>query len=259
MSSAPDPPDPYAVSAAQTQSNKETASYNAALNRVSTYTPYGDLVYSQTGTDSTGAPTYRSDVSLTPATQHQLDTQQQQNSAIADLGLGLTNKVGNSINQPLSDQAQSNTAARDAYYAKQTAYLDPQYKNMQSDLDSSLANKGVIQNSDAYNRAQEELGRQRTQAYSDASNTAIGQGQTAQQQALANEITLQNQPMNQLSALRSGTQIQNPTFPTTPGATANGTDVSGNVYNSYNAQLAAFNANNPLGGLMGLGAAAIMA
>ena len=86
---APSPPDPYATAAAQTQSNQQTANYNAALNRVSQYTPYGNSVYSQTGTDTSGAPTWRSDVTLTPMAQEQLDNQLKQNTQLSQLGFTL--------------------------------------------------------------------------------------------------------------------------------------------------------------------------
>lgn len=46
--SAPTPPDPNQVSAAQTRSNIETANYNAGLNRVNQNTPWGSLTYTRT-------------------------------------------------------------------------------------------------------------------------------------------------------------------------------------------------------------------
>ena len=257
MAKAPKAPDPFATSAAQTQSNQQTAAYNAALNRVNTNTPYGSQTYSQHGTDSTGAPIWQSDISLSPETAAQLKTQQQQDNAISNLGLGLTSQIGDQISQPLPDTATSNDAARSAYYNKATAFLDPQYRNMQNDLNSGLANKGVVEGSEAWRRSQDDLGRQRTLAYGTAGNDAILQGQTAQQQALANAITAKNQPINQLNALRGSTQIQNPNFPNVPGSNAAGTDVSGNIYNSYNARVA--NSNNTMNGLFGLGSSALMA
>src|SRR5574343_496228 len=45
---APKAPDPVKVSRAQTQSNQDTAEFNAALNRVRTYTPSGSSVFSVT-------------------------------------------------------------------------------------------------------------------------------------------------------------------------------------------------------------------
>lgn len=50
--SAPKPPaapDPAKTAAAQTASNKETAYWNAVLNNVNQFTPYGSLTYEQTG------------------------------------------------------------------------------------------------------------------------------------------------------------------------------------------------------------------
>lgn len=257
MGKAPSPPDPYQTAAAQTASNQQTAAYNAALNRVSSYTPYGSMVYSQTGKDSTGAPTWRSDINLTPASQHQLDTQQQQDSKIADIGLGLTSQIGNAVNSPLPDTATSGNAARDAYYAQQTAFLDPQYQHAQSDLESKLANQGVVQGSEAYTRAQDDLARQKEFAYGQARNEAVTQGQNNQALALQLATALKNQPINQLSAIRNGTQIQNPTFQNAPSSSAQGTDIAGLVNGAYQAKVA--NSNNMMSGLMGLGSAAIMA
>lgn len=47
--SAPAAPDPAKTAAAQTQSNKETAYWNAVLNNVNQITPYGNLTYEQSG------------------------------------------------------------------------------------------------------------------------------------------------------------------------------------------------------------------
>lgn len=52
--SAPAPPDPAKTAAAQTASNRETALWEAALNRVNQVTPYGTLTYTRTG----GGKTY---------------------------------------------------------------------------------------------------------------------------------------------------------------------------------------------------------
>lgn len=335
MSKAPSAPDPYATSAAQTQSNQQTAAYNAALNRVSTYTPYGNLVYSQTGIDGTGAPQYRADISLTPDTQQQLQNQQAQDLAISQLGYGLADKAGQSLNTQVGQglpgvqyganggniQSSLNTSgvpslpnsndyaaqikqAQDASYNKATAYLDPQYQNAQNDLDAKLANQGIMQGSTAYQRAQDELARQKTFAYGQAQDSAIqtgdalqnqlfGQGisanqagmqnaqtagnfaNTAQQQQYAQNLSnagLNNQgvqqalqqqsylaslPLNQLNALRSGTQIQNPTFTPVPSATAQPTDVSGNINNAYQQQLSSY--NNMMNGLFGIGSSVLSA
>src|SRR4030067_437321 len=72
----PGAPDPYEVSAAQTASNKETAGYNAALNRINQSSPFGSINYTQTGTDpTTGAPMYSQETQLSPELQQLLTSQ----------------------------------------------------------------------------------------------------------------------------------------------------------------------------------------
>lgn len=46
----PDPPDPAVTAAAQGQENRDTAQYNATLNRINQFTPLGSMTYSQTPT-----------------------------------------------------------------------------------------------------------------------------------------------------------------------------------------------------------------
>lgn len=65
---------------------------------------------------------------------------------------------------------------RDAYFNQQKAYLDPQWQQQQTDLDTKLINQGLVQGSDAYNKAMAEMNRNRTFAYNQAQNNAIVQG-----------------------------------------------------------------------------------
>lgn len=257
MSGGASAPDPYATAAAQTQSNQQTAAYNAALNRTNEYTPYGSSVYSQNGTDSTGAPIWSNTINLTPEAQSQLDNQLKQNDTLSNLGFTLANQASQQINTPYSDGAQSGDAAAKAYYQHETQFLDPQWQQSDSNLASKLANQGVMQGSTAYNRANLNQGNAKQQAYESANDQAIAQGQSQQQIALANQSQLKNSALNQLNALRSSTQIQNPSFTTAPSSTAAGTDISGDIYKS--SQLNANNSNNFMNGLFSLGSAALMA
>lgn len=257
MSGGSSAPDPYATAAAQTQSNQQTAAYNAALNRTSQYTPYGNSVYSQTGTDSTGAPTWSNTISLAPEAQGQLDNQLKQNDQLSQLGFTLADQAKTQINTPYSDQSQSGDAAAKAYYQHETQFLDPQWQQSDSNLASKLANQGVMQGSTAYNRANLNQDNAKQQAYESANNQAITQGQSQQQIALANQSTLKNAPLNALNAVRSGTQIQNPSFTTAPTATAAGTDISGDIYKS--SQINADSKNALMNGLFSLAGTAAMA
>lgn len=275
-------PDPYTTANAQTQSNEQTAAYNAALNRTSEYTPYGNSVYSQTGTDSTGAPIWSNTINLTPEAQKQLDNQLTQNDQISNIGFGLADQAQNSLANPITsasagplqysaggDFSAAQQQAQDAAYKSATGYLDPQWENNQNDMNAQLANQGVVQGSDAYNRAQTQYSNEKTQAYNQAQDSAIQTGNaeqnTLQQQAAANaslnnsavgqslaqQENLATLPLNELNALRAGTQIQNPTFTTAPSSTAQPNNISGDIYQSAQMQNAAN--NNFMSGLFGIG------
>jgi hypothetical protein len=97
-----------------------------------------------------------------------------------------------------------------------------------------------------------------------ATTQGFGVGQQARQQGF-NELAYQrNEPINTLNAVRSGAQVQSPTF-VNPALQANtaGADILGATQMGYNAQLGASNAQNAANnqmtqGLFSLGGAALM-
>ena len=100
--SAPQAPDPATTAAAQTQSNVQTATANAALNRVNQYTPYGSSVYSITGTNADGTPNYSQTTSLSPQQQQLLDMTQQGEQTLGQTALGQLGNVQNTYSQPFN-------------------------------------------------------------------------------------------------------------------------------------------------------------
>jgi hypothetical protein len=92
-----------------------------------------------------------------------------------------------------------------------------------------------------------------------------GLSNQAQQQAYNQALTQYNMPLNTLSALRTGAQVQNPSFVNSAQqATTSGADILGAAQMGYNAQMGDFNQKqaaqqNFNQGLMGLGGAGIMA
>jgi len=97
-----------------------------------------------------------------------------------------------------------------------------------------------------------------------ATTQGFGVGQQARQQGF-NELAYQrNEPINTLNAVRSGAQVQSPTF-VNPAMQANtaGADILGATQMGYNAQMGAANAQNAANnqmtqGLFSLGGAALM-
>lgn len=308
---APAAPDPNVVSAAQTKSNKETAAYNAAVNRNNTYTPLGSQTYKFKGYDpATGAPMYDETVSLSPDAQAQFDQEMQQNRQLNNVAGGMLGQIGQTYAKPMDtsglpqlqgsldtsglpqlygagDLEGARTQTQDALYQRQAQYLDPEWQRRQEGELTRLANMGVTEGSAAWEDAIARMGRERQGAYADARMAAIGAGgdemsrlsgiasqnrgqmygellggaqfgNQARSQGLEELYALRNQPLNEFNALRSASPVAMPNFQSAPDVAMQGTDVGGNIWNSYNANLNNYNAqqaskNGMLGGLMQLG------
>jgi hypothetical protein len=224
----------------------------------------GSSPYGPTTVPTGNAPQYTETVGLAPAQQTLLN---QQNAQNISLGGGAQSNLVNQINQNSATGApnfgDSRQQAQDALYKNQTQYLDPRFKEQGTLLSSQLANQGVVPGTEAYDNAMRDFNNSKQQAYQGAMDTAIGGASTQQGQNIQNYAALQNQPINQLSALRGQGQVQTPNFQQ-PGMTnAQGADIGsafaqqyGGNLAGYNANVAAQNANTQ--GLYGLGASALM-
>jgi hypothetical protein len=143
--------------------------------------------------------------------------------------------------------------------------LAPQIQQNQERLQAQMANQGIAPGTEAYNRAMTQQAMKENDLLLGATTQGFGVGSQANQQAFNQEMTKYNMPLNTLSALRSGSQVQNPTFVNSAQqATTGGADILGATQMGYNAQMGDFNAKqaaqqNLNSGLMGLGGAAMMA
>jgi hypothetical protein len=142
--------------------------------------------------------------------------------------------------------------------------LAPQIQQGREALDVKLANQGIPVGSEAYNRAMLAQSQRENDLLATATTQGFGVGQQARQSALQEQAYLRNEPLNTLSAVRTGAQVQGPTF-VNPAQQANvaGPDILGAAQSTYNAQLGASNAQNAANnamtsGLMGLAGAGVM-
>jgi len=265
--SAPPPPDYEAAAQKTAQGNLDAARANIAANRVNQYTPYGALEYEVSGEDKFGNPMWKATQSLAPAQQQLLDYQNQ-----ASLGLGeLTNTglgyVSEMLENPF-DVSQLPTTGFNPSQSYQDAYMQrlaPQIQQSREALSVDLANRGIPIGTEAYNRAMANQSQRENDLLLGATTQGFGIGQQARQQGLQEQAYLRNEPLNTLNAVRSGAQVQGPTF-VNPAMQANtaGADILGATQMGYNAQLGAANAQNAANnamtqGLFGLGGAALMA
>ena len=97
-------------------------------------------------------------------------------------GLGATSNNSDKLTTSLGlDPKLLTQGTTDALYEANKQYLDPQFAQAQSKLESQLANQGITRGSEAYNNAMLNFNNQKQQAYTDARNQAIGQGTAAAQ------------------------------------------------------------------------------
>lgn len=135
------------------------------------------------------------------------------------------------------------------------ARLDPQFAREGASLDTSLINKGVRPGSEAWNDAHTQFSQQKNDAYNQL--YLSGRGQGAQE-----ALTQRNQPINEITALLSGSQVSQPGFTNTPQPGVAPTDVIGAQQQSLNQQNVGYQGqlsqNNALmSGLFGLGSAGL--
>jgi hypothetical protein len=204
--------------------------------------------------------------------QPQMAQQQEaQNAALANQGIVQGTKAYDNAMRTFN-QGQ-NDLLTNSQLAGQNIGQNLFTQGLQGAQFGNTANQQTFSNAQNQMQANNALAQQNysnSQAQQQANN-AIGQqqfgnqlinanlGNAAQQQQYNQALTNYNLPLNTLSALRSGAQVQNPTFQNVPQqATTSGADLLGATtatgnYNlgTYNSQQAAN--SNLTGGLLGLG------
>lgn len=253
---APAPPDPKDTSAAQTGTNIGTAIANNSMGMVNQVTPDGSLTYDQTGSYSYVDPYTGQSYDLP---QYTATTQlSEQGQAIQDQNQGAQLNLASLANERsdfLRDYLPTTEAATDQIdsklYELGAKRLDPRFAQEEEALRTRLANQGIAPGSEAYNRELAQMGQTKNDAYNQL--VLSGRGQAA------NEV---NMPINQITALLSGSQVSNPNVSMYQPQGAATTDVAGLINQNYNQKYNNYQSNvsqrnSLLGGLFGLGASAI--
>lgn len=262
------PPMPDYVGAAKQQG---TENINAAiatflLNNANQVTPYGTKSVNQTGSftlpgpngkpSKTVIPLFEQSIDFTPEGQKLFDQQNRISNQVGDLAESGLSNVQKSFSTPfgmdnvnqLTDKAQAAILSR----------LEPMLEKNRAAKEASLITRGHNPQNESYSAQMEQLGQQendaRTQAVLHALNYAP--------QLMGQEMAIRNQPLNELNALRSGSQVVNPTFsnmsPTAVTAAPLFQSVQAEGQHGidlYNTQ--AMQEANFIGGLFGLGKAAL--
>ena len=250
---APAAPTPEATASAQTGSNIGTAITQSELNDVNQTTPYGSSTFTQTGstpyTDASSGITYQipqeqQNVTLNPAEQSALTSEQQIAQTLGGYGQDIVNNNASAITTPLNFsalpqaptnlgpsvnpanyQGEANQAA-EAAYAQGEGLIQPGQQYAQQQLASSLSNAGIPVTSAAAQQQDNLLATQQMGQNNNLAESAIGLGQGEQatlegeayntdtanaalqnqaiQTGLQEQTLAQDQPINELAALLQG-------------------------------------------------------
>jgi len=267
--SAPPAPD-YVGAAQQTAAgNLEAARATAAANRTNQITPYGNLTYTANpGTDPYGNTLYTATQTLSPDQQKIAEQTSALSSGLlgsAQSGLNYANQV---LSQPGVDTSKLPSTGFNpgqSYQDAMMSRLSPQIDRENAQLEQQLANRGIAAGTDAYNQAKTLQAQNQNDRLNSATVQGMNTGLAANQQGFQQAAYNQMQPINVINALRTGSQVQNPSFVNTPNqANTAGPDILGATNAQYQNQLNAYNAQQAqqggfMGGLMSLGGSALMA
>jgi hypothetical protein len=255
----------------------------------STFGDAGDITRSYGPTDNFSADRQRVEDSLMARINPQLNMQQDKIAQqLADQGIRYGSAAYNNAFQPYNQQANDarfaaiNQAGQEQQRMTQEAQAQAQFQNSAQQQDytqqqgrGQFANDAQQQN---YNQmlgagsfANAAQGQQNAQNASAAGFYNAGAGQQlAQQQSGFNAANSQrnqymqeqyqqrNQPLNEISALMSGSQVQQPNWLNSPTSQIPTTDYAGIVNQNFaqqsqNYQSANANWQSTMGGLLGLG------
>ena len=236
--SAPPPPDYAGAAREQGAANEATARLQGRLNNPNVIGPLGGQTVSFGEGDQ---PTITQ--TLTPDAQATLEAQQRVQRSLANLGeQGIGTARGVLANQfsPNSQALQTNidtsnlarmpvnagTTGQEAIMAR----LAPQLERQEAATRQRLINQGLVPGGEAYENAMISQNQQKNDLLSQAAlqgiqldtgaraqgfneaNLQMGAQNAAQQAELQRQAFLRQQPLNEITGLMSGSQIQMPQF-----------------------------------------------
>lgn len=257
---SPKAPDPYQTAQAQSQFNQNTAIQQQLLNMTDQVNPWGSTTYSPNGSTSfVGAdgksysvPRYTQTTTFTPEQQAIFDASQEAEGNLANLAADQSEFLQGYLDKPFEFTNQD--AETWAYDLASPRILTQQGQN-ETQLRNRLINSGIRPGSDAWDTEMTRLTNANTDQLNQLALTGRGQ-------AFSEALATRSQPLNEITALMSGSQIGSPAAMSgpTPQTQVGGVDYSGLVQQNYQNQLNSRGAS--LGGLFGLagslGGAAIM-
>ena len=235
---APPPPDYTGAAQAQGAANEATARLQGRINNPNVSGPLGGQTVTFGSNDQ---PTITQ--TLTPDAQSTLEAQQRVQRSLAYLGEQGIGTARTALATPFAPTSQAlQTSIDTSNLAKMPvnagttgqeaimARLQPQIERMDAQTRTRLANQGLVPGGEAYSNAMLDVNKSkndlltnaalqgigldtgaRAQGFNEASSQ-LGTQNAAQQAELQRQSFLRQQPLNEITGLMSGSQIQMPQF-----------------------------------------------
>lgn len=251
----PAAPDPKVTAQTQSAGNVATATAQNTMGMVDKFGPTGSETYKVTEyldqPDGFGGtmrvPRYAQTTTLTPEQQAIFNTGQQTEQNIATIGRDQSQRIGDLLGKPIQ---MGNEATEARLMELGSSRLNPVFQRDEESLRTRLANSGIRAGTAAFDAEMGQFNQRRNDAY----NQLLLSGRAQANQEL---LTERNQPINEITALLSGSQVSMPQFNNPQTAGLAGVDYSGLVRDKYNADMAAYQAkvgqqNAMMGGLFSL-------
>lgn len=249
--SAPKSPDPRETSAAQTGSSVSTAIANAYMGNVNRVGPDGTTTWSQTGSHAwtdpyTGqtynVPRFTETVELSPEQQAIYDKTKAAEGNLASLAEQQSGFLQDYMSKPID---LNNEAVESRLFELGSKRLDPRFQREEEAMRTNLINRGIREGTEAFSAAMSDFNQGKNDAYNNLLLTGRGQ-------AVQEALTERNQPINEITALLSGSQVSMPQFTGTPQPQAPITDNASIIQQDYQNRMNAWQQKQAnLGGLFG--------
>lgn len=238
------------TAAAQSGMNRDAAVSQQLINMTNQVNPWGSVNYTPDGSasyvDSTGktvsVPRYTQTTTLSPGQQAIFDQSQAAELNLSKLANEQSAKLQGYLNTPFEFNNQD--AEKWAYDLASPRLLQQQQQTGDA-LRTQLINSGLRPGTQAYTMEMERLGRNNSDQLNQLALNGRGQ-------AFSEALATRNQPINEITALMSGSQVSNPAQMSgaTPQASVGGVDYAGMVQQNYQNQMNS--SGGMLGGLFGL-------
>ena len=236
---------------------------NAFLGNVNQITPDGSLTFDQTGSfafnDPTSnkvfdIPTFTATQTLSPQQQALKAINDQTQTNIATVGRDQSSRIGELLGTPVQ---LGNEATEARLFDLGSRRLNPQFARDEETLRTRLSNQGIKAGSDPFDRALNRFDERKNDAFNQL--LLRGRGQAVQE-----ALTERNQPINEISALLSQSQVSQPNFISSNQPQIPTTDIAGIIQADFQNRVSNASVGNAfksqlLGGLFQLGSAGITA